>query len=91
MPKLKDEPVYMPGITPRQHFIRSAGGLTGQRSYPLRAMIKGDYINLMNSDDAVRIRGALKTFYRNAKNTGRHFTVRPSDDQTQHWVCRRVQ
>jgi len=91
MPKLKDEPAPLPGITARQHFIRSAGGTTGQRRYPFRAMIKGDYINLLHSSDAVKIRGALKTFYKSEKNVGRHFTVRPSDEQTQCWVCRRVQ
>tara|TARA_R110000824_G_scaffold2870_2_gene13056 strand:+ start:1243 stop:1518 length:276 start_codon:yes stop_codon:yes gene_type:complete len=91
MPKFSDEPVSLPGITPRQHFIRLAGGLTGQRSYPFSAMIKGDFIKLMDNADAVRIRGALRTFYKSAKNTGRHFTVRPSADKKNYWVCRRVQ
>jgi hypothetical protein len=45
----------------------------------------------MDNADAVRIRGALRTFYKSAKNTGRHFTVRPSADKKNYWVCRRVQ
>ena len=43
MPKKKDSPCPATGILPREHFVRPAGGLKGQKSYPFKSMVKNDY------------------------------------------------
>jgi len=88
MPKLKDEPCSLPGIEPRQHSVRLSGGFKGQKSYPFKAMVAGDYFCVLSAQDAVKVRSALRTFYRSPKNSGRHFTVRPTAAGNE-WICRR--
>ena len=87
MPRLIDEPCSMPGIEPREHHIRKAGGFKAQMSYPFKAMVLGDFFRLHTAEDATKTRNALKTFYRVSQNAGRRFTVRPSGSD---WFCRRV-
>ena len=87
MPKLMDEPCSLQGIEPKEHHTRPAGGFSGQRVYPFKAMVLGDFFRLHTAADALKTRNALKTFYRASQNAGRRFTVRPSGSD---WFCRRV-
>jgi hypothetical protein len=64
MPKLIDEPCSLQGIEPREHHTRPAGGFSGQRVYPFKAMVLGDFFRLHTAADALKTRNALKTFYR---------------------------
>ena len=89
MPRLTDKPCNQPGIAPRQHSVRPSGGLKGQKTYPFKAMILGDYFCIFTEGDAIKVRSALRTFYRSAKYNGRHFTVRPAADGGE-WICRRT-
>lgn len=87
MPKLYDEPCTTPGITPKKHSLSKLASGRIQR-YPFSGMLIGDYLLLMTADEAQRVRNALKTFYRDPRNVGRKFTVRPNREGV--WICRRT-
>lgn len=89
MPKKKDKPCPNTGIASREHFVRPAGGLKGQRSYPFKSMVKNDYFRVYSPAEACKVRSALLTFYRSPSYAGRYFTVRPSDT-LEGWICRRT-
>jgi len=89
MPKKKDSPCPDTGILPREHFVRPAGGLKGQKSYPFKSMVKNDYFRVYSPAEATKVRSALLTFYRSPAYEGRYFTVRPSDS-LDGWICRRT-
>jgi hypothetical protein len=83
----RDEEVRMAGITPKEHAISYSAG-AGRAKYPFKAMIKGDYLVVHTSTEALALRNALKSFYRRVKN--RKFTVRMPIDSDNKWICRRV-
>lgn len=82
----KDEEVKLTGITPRQHLVRHS--INGRAKYPFKAMIIGDYFTVSSAEEAINIRGALKSFYRRIEN--RRFTVRQPIENDYIWICRRV-
>jgi hypothetical protein len=82
----KDEEVKLTGITPRQHVVRHS--INGRAKYPFKAMIIGDYFTVSSAEEAINIRGALKSFYRRIEN--RRFTVRQPIENDYIWICRRV-
>ena len=83
--RVHDMEAPMPGITPKEHFVRIRGR---QSRYPFGAMIKGDYFRLETAMDANRVRSAVCAFVRN--HPTRKFTVR-LDETGSEWFCRRVQ
>lgn len=87
MPKAYDEPCTTPGIVPREHHYSKHVSGRIQR-WPFSGMLVGDFILLTTSGDAQKARNALKTFYRDSRSLGRHFTVRPNREGL--WVCRRT-
>jgi hypothetical protein len=85
MSREKDEEITIPGIKPREHFMRPSG-IRGRTKYPFKGMIVGDYFRVDSWDQALHVRAALRSFYK--RKPGRQFTVRQNDEGW--WVCRRV-
>lgn len=83
---MRDEVVGLVGITQRQHFIRRSSTSSRVR-YPFKAMIRGDYFLIELPSEAMRVRDALKSFYK--RYPTRRFTVRQGEEDGL-WIVRRV-
>jgi len=82
--RVHDMEARSPGITPKEHFVRSRGKTS---RYPFAAMIKGDFFRMDTAGDANRVRAAVAAFMK--RNPTRRFTVR-LDEHGSEWYCRRV-
>ena len=86
MSRAKDEEVPGVGIESRQHAVKH--GPSGTTKYPFKAMVRNDFFLIGSWEEAIKVRNALKSFYRRYRN--REFTVRQRPDDAQIWVVRRV-
>jgi hypothetical protein len=89
MSRAKDQEVEGVGIKSREHPVKESG-TAGRKRYPFKAMVRNDYFCVGSFEEAVKVRNALKTFYRTPTYAGRMFSVRPSSTDATIWVIRRV-